>query len=121
MKEEAPIGKPFYRSAKGWPAHVANVPPLCTKVVVVEPKRMLVEKKVEKEGVGGWPATHFGWPAKPWPPLSLLAVLKPNRLICKRTDANCRNFYLRVFLGLLNPQEQRQTSILSIPRDNLRK
>jgi hypothetical protein len=40
------------------------------KVVVVELKRMLVEKKVEKEGVGGRPATHFDRPAKPWPPLS---------------------------------------------------
>jgi hypothetical protein len=35
---------------------VAKVPPLCTKVVVVELKRMLVEKKVRKEGVGGQPA-----------------------------------------------------------------
>jgi hypothetical protein len=52
---------------------------------------------------------------------SLLAVLKPNRLIRKCADTNCNNFHLRVFLGLLNPQGQRQTSILSIPRDNLRK
>jgi hypothetical protein len=34
---------------------------------------------------------------------SLLAVLKPNRIICKRTDANCSSFHLRVFLGLSNP------------------
>jgi hypothetical protein len=54
----------------GQPAHVAKVPLLCTKVVVVELKRMLVEKKVGEEGVGGRPATHFGRPAKPWPPLS---------------------------------------------------
>jgi hypothetical protein len=52
------------------PAHVAIAPPLCTKVVVVELKRMLVEKKVGKDGVGGWPATHFRQPAKPSPPLS---------------------------------------------------
>jgi hypothetical protein len=52
---------------------------------------------------------------------SVLAVLKPNRLISKRTDANCSSFHLRVFLGLSNPQGQRQTSILSIPCDNLRK
>jgi hypothetical protein len=45
-------------------------------------------------------------------------VLKPNRIIHKRTDANCSSFHLRVFLGLLNPQGQRQTSIISIPRDN---
>jgi hypothetical protein len=32
---------------------MAKVAPLCTKVVVVELKRMLVEKKVGKEGVGG--------------------------------------------------------------------
>jgi hypothetical protein len=51
-------------------------------------------------------------------PESLLAVLKPNRIIRKRTDANCISFYLRVFLGLSNPQGQRQTSIISIPCDN---
>jgi hypothetical protein len=33
----------------------------------------------------------------------LLAVLKPNRLIRKRTDANYSIFHLRVFLGLSNP------------------
>jgi hypothetical protein len=48
----------------------------------------------------------------------LLAVLKPNRIIRKRTDANCSSFHLRVFLGLSNPQGQRQTSTLSIPCDN---
>jgi hypothetical protein len=32
----------------GRPTHVAIAPPLCTKVVVAELKRMLVEKKVEK-------------------------------------------------------------------------
>jgi hypothetical protein len=52
-------------------------------------------------------------------PESFLAVLKPNRIIHKRTDAICSSFYLRVFLGLLNLQGQRQTSILSIPRDNI--
>jgi hypothetical protein len=31
---------------------------------------MSVDKKVGKEGVGAWLATHFGWLAKPWPPLS---------------------------------------------------
>jgi hypothetical protein len=76
MKEETPLDKPFYRGAKGWsadqgrwPAHVAIAPSLCTKVVVVELKRMLVEKKVGK-GVGGRLATHFGWQDKPWPPPS---------------------------------------------------
>jgi hypothetical protein len=48
-------------------------------------------------------------------------VLKANRLIHKHIDANGNSFHLRVFLGLSNPQGQRQTSILSIPRDNLRK
>jgi hypothetical protein len=38
--------------------------------MVVEPKTILVEKKVGKGGVGGWPTTHFGQSAKPWPPLS---------------------------------------------------
>jgi hypothetical protein len=54
----------------GRPAHVAIAPPLCTKVVVVELKRMLVEKKVRKEGLGGRPTTYFGRSAKPWPQFS---------------------------------------------------
>jgi hypothetical protein len=49
---------------------------------------------------------------------ALLAVLKPNRIIHKCTDANCNSFHLRVLLGLSNPQGQRQTSTLSIPHDN---
>jgi hypothetical protein len=51
-------------------------------------------------------------------PESLLAVLKPNRIIHKRMYANCSSFHLIVFLRLSNPQGQRQTSTLSIPRDN---
>jgi hypothetical protein len=47
-----------------------------------------------------------------------LAVLKPNRIIHKHTDANCSSFHLRVFLGLSNPWGQRQTSTSSIPHDN---
>jgi hypothetical protein len=35
---------------------------------------------------------------------SLLAVLKPNRIICKCTDANCSSFHQRVFPGLSNLQ-----------------
>jgi hypothetical protein len=50
----------------------------------------------------------------------MLVVLKPNRIIRKRTDVNCSSFHLNVFLGLSNPQGQRQTSTLSIPRDNFR-
>jgi hypothetical protein len=49
---------------------------------------------------------------------ALLVVLKPNRIIHKCTDANYSSFDLRVFLWLSNPQGQRQTSTLSIPRDN---
>jgi hypothetical protein len=51
-------------------------------------------------------------------PESMLVVLKPNRIIHKHTDVNCSNFHVRVFLGLSNPQGQRQTSTLSIPHDN---
>jgi hypothetical protein len=47
-----------------------------------------------------------------------LAVLKPNRLIRKRKDASYISFHLRVLLGLLNPQGQRQTNTISISRDN---
>jgi hypothetical protein len=50
--------------------------------------------------------------------MRVLAVLKPNRIICKCMDANCSRFNLRVFLGLSNPQKQSQTSNISIPRDN---
>jgi hypothetical protein len=42
-----------------------------------------------------------------FPTGTLLAVHKPNRIIHKRTDANCSSFHLRVFLGLSNPQGQR--------------
>jgi hypothetical protein len=49
---------------------------------------------------------------------SLLAVLKPNRIIRKYMDANCSSSHLRVFLGLSNPQGQRQTSTISIMHDN---
>jgi hypothetical protein len=49
----------------------------------------------------------------------VLAIFKLNRIIRKRTDTNCSSFHLRVFLGLSNPQGQRQTSTLSIPCDNI--
>jgi hypothetical protein len=48
----------------------------------------------------------------------LLAVLKPNRIIRKCTNANCSSLHLRVFLGLSNPQGQRKTSTISILCDN---
>jgi hypothetical protein len=51
-------------------------------------------------------APNLGRPAKEWADW-LLAVLKPNRIICKRTDANCSSIHLRIFLGLSNPQGQR--------------
>jgi hypothetical protein len=35
-----------------------------------------------------------------------LAVLKPNKIISKRIDANCSSFHLRVFLGLSNPRDR---------------
>jgi hypothetical protein len=52
---------------------------------------------------------------------TLLVVLEPNRIIRKRTDVNCSSFHIRVFLGLSNPQEQRQTSTLCISHDNFGK
>jgi hypothetical protein len=48
----------------------------------------------------------------------VLAVLNPNRIICKRMDANCSRFHLRVFHGLSNQQGLRQTRTISIPRCN---
>jgi hypothetical protein len=36
----------------------------------------------------------------------LLVVLKPNRIIRKRTDANCISFHLRVFIGISNPRDR---------------
>jgi hypothetical protein len=49
---------------------------------------------------------------------SLLAVLKPNRIIRKRTDANYSSFYLRVFLGLSNLRDRGRLAPISIPHDN---
>jgi hypothetical protein len=49
---------------------------------------------------------------------SLLAILKPDKIIHKCMNANCSSFHLRVFLGLSNSQGQKQTSTLSIPHDN---
>jgi hypothetical protein len=51
-------------------------------------------------------------------PEGLLVVLKPNRITRKCMDAKCSSFHIRVFLGLSNPQGQRQTSTISIPCDN---
>jgi hypothetical protein len=46
MKEDAPPGNPFKGEPRcGRPAHVAVAPPLCPKVMVVEVKRKVVEKK----------------------------------------------------------------------------
>jgi hypothetical protein len=36
----------------------------------------------------------------------LLVVLKLNRIIRKRTDANCSSFHLRVFIELSNPRDR---------------
>jgi hypothetical protein len=44
-------------------------------------------------------------------PESLLVVLKPNRIICKCTDANCSSFHLRVFLGLSNPRDRGRVAL----------
>jgi hypothetical protein len=38
------------RKVAGWPAHVAIAPPLCPRVMVVQVKRKVVEKK----GGNGW-------------------------------------------------------------------
>jgi hypothetical protein len=36
----------------------------------------------------------------------VLVVHKPNRIICKRMDANYSSFYRRVFLALSNPRDR---------------
>jgi hypothetical protein len=55
------------RMVAGWPAHVATVPPLCTKAVVVDLKREIVEGKGGKEAGGGRLATNL-WPTgHAWP------------------------------------------------------
>jgi hypothetical protein len=54
----------------GWPAHVAQAPPLFPKLVVVMVKERVVEEKREKERGDGRPATHFGRSAKLWPQFS---------------------------------------------------
>jgi hypothetical protein len=61
MKEEAPLNNPFIGEPRGGrPAHVASVPKLCPKGVVVELKREIVEGKGANEGEGGWLATNLG-------------------------------------------------------------
>jgi hypothetical protein len=49
---------------------------------------------------------NLAWLSMAIAPESLLAVLKQNRIIRKRTDANCSSFHLRVFLGLSNPSDR---------------
>jgi hypothetical protein len=79
MKEEAPFGNPFIgeprvanrpRMVAGRPAHVANAPALCSKCVVVELKRQIVEGEGGKEGEGGWSATNLWSIGHAWPPLN---------------------------------------------------
>jgi hypothetical protein len=47
------------RMVAGRPAHVAKDPPFCSKGVVVELKREIVEGKGGKEGEGGRPVTNL--------------------------------------------------------------
>jgi hypothetical protein len=61
----------------GRPAHVAIAPPLCSKVVVVELKRILVEKKVGKEKVGGPSAGQAPASTLLHPPHLVPILLKP--------------------------------------------
>jgi hypothetical protein len=49
------------RIVAGQPAHVACAPKLCSKGVVVELKREIVEGKGGNEGEGGQSATNL-WP-----------------------------------------------------------
>jgi hypothetical protein len=57
MKEEAPLGNPFIGEPRGGrPAHVAIAPPLCPKVMVVEVKRKVAEKKGGKGILAGRPS-----------------------------------------------------------------
>jgi hypothetical protein len=46
---------------------------------------------------------------------ALLAVLKPNRIIRKRTYANCISFHLRVLLGLSNPRDRGRLALYLYP------
>jgi hypothetical protein len=56
-------------------AHVATTPPFCSKGVVIELKRKIVEGKGGKEGEGGWLATNL-WPiGHAWPPLNPYFIL----------------------------------------------
>jgi hydroxyethylthiazole kinase-like sugar kinase family protein len=90
----------------------------------MQPNALLIRQNfiVVKSGCSTAAARAIGWATdvEGFAALfaSVLAVLKSNRIIRKRTDANCNSFHLRVFLWLSNPQGQRQTSTLSIPHDN---
>jgi hypothetical protein len=64
-------------------AHVASAPKLCSKGVVVELKRKIVEGKGGKMGEGGrpgtnlWPTNHACPPLNPYfhPPLHLAPIM----------------------------------------------
>jgi hypothetical protein len=64
----------------------------------------MFEEKVEVAKDGVQRLMDAGFIREVTDPQWLLAVLKPNRIIHKCTDANCSSFHLRVLLGLSNPQ-----------------
>jgi hypothetical protein len=41
----------------------------------------------------------------------MFVVLKPNRIICMLTYANCSSFHLRVYLGLSNPMNRSRLAL----------
>jgi hypothetical protein len=71
MKEVAPLGKPYYRGAKGWPPGHGRWwggQPMCPKFLHYAPNWWSIAKEDvsgEESGkrVSRWPAGHPFWPA----------------------------------------------------------
>jgi hypothetical protein len=93
------------------PTHVAKNPPFCSKGVVVELKRGIVEGKGRKEGEGGWPATnlwqtsHASPPLKSYfhPPLHLAPIMLTPLTKSKANSFQLfSKFFLFIFLKFLD-------------------
>jgi hypothetical protein len=98
----------------GRPAHVAIAPSLCSKGVVVELKREIVEGKGGNDGKGGrsatnlWPSSHAWPPLNPYfhPPLHLAPIMLTPLTKSVKSKANSfhpfpNSFYF-IFLEFLD-------------------
>jgi hypothetical protein len=93
----------------GWPTHVASIPKLCPKGVVVDLKREIVEGNGGKEGEGGrpttnlWPTGHACPPLNPYfhPPLHLAPIMLTPLTKSIKSEANYFHPFPMFFLFIL--------------------